>query len=436
MRGRWHVSCAAPVLTLALSATSALAGGLAVREQSVYGQGDAYAGIAAGGAPSSMFWNPATLTQNGRLAVELDATWFQASSRQDGTNNLPAALGFTSGVPNSIVPVLIPAGYMSMQFNDRTWIGMSVNSPFGLPVGFQNPGWAGAFYGQSATLKTYNLTPSVAIKLADWISIGAGMQIQDAQVSLGVATGIAAPGVPNLALLHGSGWALGWTAGVTLTPTATTQIGLGYRSAIDQPINGIFNTGIIPALGTGQVSTTVKFPDSVSLGLRQGLTESLTALGTVEWTHWSRIGTSHVLTAGGAPALAPSGAVVNLPFEFRDGWFYSAGLEYVLAPAWTVRGGIGYELTPVTDQVRIPLLPDNNRTWFSGGLTNRVTPNLSLDVAYSFVSVKNTSINVVPGNPWFNTITYVGTANSSINLLSIGVRYRMPDPPAPVAAKG
>src|SRR4029450_5674085 len=98
---------------------------------------------------------------------------------------------------------------------------------------------------------------------------------------------------------------------------------------------------------------------------------------------------------------------------------------------WTVRGGIGYELTPVTDQVRIPLLPDNNRTWFSGGLTNRMTPNLSLDVAYSFVSVKNTSINVLPGNPWFNTITYVGTANSSFNLLSIGVRYRMPDPPAP-----
>ena len=190
---------------------------------------------------------------------ELDATWFQANSTQNGTNNLPAALGVTDGVPNSIVPVLIPAGYLSLQLNERTWMGMSINSPFGLPVGFQNSGWAGAFYGQSSTLKTYNLAPSVAFKLTDWISVGAGMQIQDAQFSLGAATGIAARGVPNLALLTGSGWALGWTAGVTLTPTPTTQIGIGYRSALDQPINGIFNTGAIPAPGAGGVSTTVKF---------------------------------------------------------------------------------------------------------------------------------------------------------------------------------
>ena len=166
------------------------------------------------------------------------------------------------------------------------------------------------------------------------------------------------------------------------------------------------------------------------------MTDRLTLLGTAEWTHWSRIGTSHVLTASGAPALAPSGAAVNLPFDFRDGWFYSAGLEYVLAPSWTLRAGIGYELTPVTDQVRIPLLPDNNRTWFAGGLTNRLTDSLSLDVAFSYVAFKNTPLNVVPGNPWFNTVTYVGTANSSINLLSIGVRYRVAPPPAPVVTKG
>ena len=35
------------------------AGGFAIREQSAYGQGSSFAGIAAGGSLSSMFWNPA-----------------------------------------------------------------------------------------------------------------------------------------------------------------------------------------------------------------------------------------------------------------------------------------------------------------------------------------------------------------------------------------
>jgi long-chain fatty acid transport protein len=55
-----------------LLAAQAHAGGFAVREQSAYGMGSAYAGIAAGGALSAMFWNPATMTQMPGFSVEGD----------------------------------------------------------------------------------------------------------------------------------------------------------------------------------------------------------------------------------------------------------------------------------------------------------------------------------------------------------------------------
>ena len=42
---------------------AAKAGGFALREHSAYGQGMSFAGVAAGGSLSSMFWNPATLSQ-------------------------------------------------------------------------------------------------------------------------------------------------------------------------------------------------------------------------------------------------------------------------------------------------------------------------------------------------------------------------------------
>ncbi|MGB6860650.1 MAG: outer membrane protein transport protein, partial [Pseudolabrys sp.] len=48
---------------LVIATAYANAGSLALREQSAYGQGTSFAGVAAGGALSSMFWNPATMTQ-------------------------------------------------------------------------------------------------------------------------------------------------------------------------------------------------------------------------------------------------------------------------------------------------------------------------------------------------------------------------------------
>src|SRR5688500_3991992 len=64
----WLVSAAALAL---LSGSEAQAGGFSIREQSAFGQGSSFAGIAAGGSLSSMYWNPATL--GGVSVFELEA---------------------------------------------------------------------------------------------------------------------------------------------------------------------------------------------------------------------------------------------------------------------------------------------------------------------------------------------------------------------------
>lgn len=235
----------------------------------------------------------------------------------------------------------------------------------------------------------------------------------------------------------GHGWGFGWTAGVTVTPTSSTQIGLGYRSGIDQKIGGNLDTGAVVGLGTpGTVNTTIKLPAIASLGLRQGLTTQLALLGTVEWTNWSRIGTSTLTQGNGAPALAPSGAPVAIPFQWRDSWFYSLGLEYAVAPAWTLRSGVAYESNAIPDQVRTPLVPDDSRMWYSVGATNTVG-NFKIDLAYSFIDVKTAPINIVPGNPSFNgLVTYTGSSRGNVSIFSIGVKYMMAPPPAAVSTRG
>ena len=256
------------LVTLAVGTTQALAGGLAIREQSAWGEGSSYAGVAAGGSVSSMFWNPATTTQTGKFALENSASMIFPQTTQTGTNNFAWAASFRAindGIPNSAEPAFAAAAYTAMRLNDRLWLGFSLNSPFGLSVGFQNPNWAGAFYGESSTLKTYNASPSVAYKVTEWLSVGVGFQAQYAQANLeasavGLPLAFLSAATVNLAQLTGDGWGFGYTAGVTVTPTAWTQIGLGYRSAIDQSINGSFTTngfGRTPA----PIATTVKLPE-------------------------------------------------------------------------------------------------------------------------------------------------------------------------------
>ena len=310
------------------STVDANAGAFALNEQSSYGQGSAYAGIAAGGDLSSMFWNPATMTLVPGIQTELVATGIIPYI--SNTPNAASPGAFLGGSGNVGDSALVPSGYASWQINPNLWLGLSLNSPFGLSVSFPNQ-WAGSDYAAgSSSIKTYNTTPSFAYRFNDMISVGFGVQFQYAKADITTGPGLGAV----ISELSGNGWGYGFTAGITLTPTPTTTIGLGYRSAINQKIDG---TLAVTGLPTFAVSTTVNLPDTVSLGLRQRLTSQWTGLATIEWTNWSRIGTATLNTASGAPALV-NGAAVILPFQFEDGWLFSVGAEYQWADKLAVRG--------------------------------------------------------------------------------------------------
>ncbi len=87
-------------------APSAEAGGFAIREQSAYGQGSSFAGIAAGGSLSSMFWNPATLA--GVSVFELEGVASGVFPDSDVDVLGPEALIIP--LPPPAPPLTIPTG--------------------------------------------------------------------------------------------------------------------------------------------------------------------------------------------------------------------------------------------------------------------------------------------------------------------------------------
>jgi long-chain fatty acid transport protein len=142
-------------------------------------------------------------------------------------------------------------------------------------------------------------------------------------------------------------------------------------------------------------------------------------MGTVEWSSWSRIGTVTVNQLNGAPALVGTNAF-RIPFEYDDGWFFSGGAEYRWNERLTLRGGVGYEISPISDQVRTPRLPDNDRIWASVGLSWMIAPFMRFDLAYTHLWIKDPGINITAtsGNPSFAGVPYVGTVEAQTDIVS------------------
>jgi long-chain fatty acid transport protein len=437
--------------------TAAQAGGFFLHEQSTYFQGTSFAGVAAGGPSlSAMFWNPATITQQNRgLASETDATAIFPRTEiapRLATTGTGANITGLGGSGDISTDAFVGASYATYGWNDWLTFGVGLNAPFGLSTK-SSPLWAGMFYGTESEVFSLNANPTVAVKVNDWLSIGAGVQIQYLKIKLNSAfpgSGSVPPFgplLPNILRIDGDSWDFGFTAGLTLTPWAGTTIGFGYRSRIDHDITGDINRPaflvppppvllVVPAAFVN-FEATVPLPDIATASIRQRVGEAFTLMATVEWQNWSRLGT--------IPVTAVPAGVLGVPtafaFEWRDGWLFSVGGEYQWTPNMALRAGVGYERSPISDQVRSVRLPDNDRVWLSAGATYTWSDRLALELGYSHLfAARDTTINIVPGNPTFNPAlgTFVGDANSQADIISVGLRYRFlpAAPAAPLITKG
>ncbi|WP_181702359.1 OmpP1/FadL family transporter [Chthonobacter albigriseus] len=413
MAGRAYLSGVA-VSTLLMSITAAQAGGFALREQSATSQGASFAGAAApGDSISAMFWNPSAITTATGLVVESHGTIISPSSElKDATGTLNG-FGITGNGGDVGIDGFVPSSYIAYQVNDQLYLGLSINAPFGLATK-SDPAWVGQFDHYRAKVFSVNVQPTVAYKINDMLSVGVGAQIQYFDVN--IQTALDATSAPDVQRLVGDDVAFGFTAGLTFTPLDGTVIGLGYRSQLAHALEGnqTFEGGLFA--GRYDIGADVDLPQSVTLGLRQKVTEDFTLLGGIEWTDWSSLGT---IPIEGSPV--PGAA---LTFEYEDGWFFSLGGEYAWNENLTLRAGLGYELSPIEDEYRSMRLPDSDRLWASIGASYKVNDRLSFDAAYTHLFVKDASIDV--DTPTTGpTISYSGTAEGDVDIFAVSLRYKL-----------
>ncbi len=407
------------ITVMAAGLGEAQAGSFAIREQSASAMGEAFAGVAAGtGSLSSMFWNPATMTGTPGFqssAVMSMIAPYATLTPQPGTS--PALLPL--GPAGNMSPLaLLPALYTSYQINERLWLGVALNAPDGLSSKPRTP-TASQLYGLESELMSGEGTLNLAYKINDMFSVAAGVRLL--YMNLKEQTALAPIVSPPLTTLKGDGWNVGYTLGATIKPFTGTEIGLGYRSRITPTINGNLSfdvpLGPIPA-GSYGVELQLPVPESVNIGVRQRFGERFTGASTFEWTHWSIL-TSFPIVGSPIPGQAA-------PFFYRDGWMVSLGGEYQWDERLTLRAGIGYEQSPITNAIREVRNPDTDRKWGSVGLSYAFSDRLKLDVSYAHYLAGNVLIAIVPGNPHFAAVgvPFVGNVAGQLDIVSFGLNYR------------
>lgn len=385
-------SAAALVLTGVAAATStALAAGFQLTEQSSLGAGRAYAGAGiVGDDLSAVHYNPAGMTL-------LEGTRFQAGGVWIGINADYSSDISDESENGRLKGQMIPAGYVTHQVNDQIWLGFAMTVPFGMGTEYSK-NWEGADRGTNAKIYTFDMNPSIAWKVNDFLSIGGGISVQYAKAELGM--GLSGMGHGKV---EADSWDWGYNFGLMISPTDKLRFGLAYRSSIEHNAEGDTKlSGMKLPLLEGQnfgMSTTIETPDTIMLTGTWEATEKLRLSGLIRWANWSNFkelnienelplsvssSLDSILPYG--PALKDGLSNIDIENDWQDTWLFSVGADYRINSAFTVRGGIAYETSPIDRQeTRMAVIPDTDRLWLSLGASWYPTQDLQFDIGGTYL---------------------------------------------------
>jgi long-chain fatty acid transport protein len=187
---------------------------------------------------------------------------------------------------------------------------------------------------------------------------------------------------------------------VIVEPRAGTRLGVAYRSEIQHTLDGdvdftgdaagiaTFIRGATGAFTDSDASLSVNTPASLSFGIHQDVTERWAVMAEAQWTNWSVF---DQLTVKFDNPAQPDNVTEE---EWQDSWFFALGSTWKASDAWTLRGGIAFDQSPVDDQYRTPRIPDENRYWLSLGAGWRPAPWLDLDAAFTYILVSDSQVDL------------------------------------------
>ncbi|NOI28431.1 OmpP1/FadL family transporter [Vibrio coralliilyticus] len=401
-----------------LSASASVnAAGFQLAEYSATGLGRAYAGEAAMADNASAQWrNPAMLTYLEGTQISVGAIYVNPNVDVSGTINNSLRADSEDFADDAVIPNF----YLSHQYSEQLVLGLALGTNYGMETNLGTD-FSASHFGNEASVTTMETNLNAAYKLNEQFSFGGGIRYVIGEGSFGAIAPTHSPlSGRTLKYMEGDDTAWGWQLGAAWQINPEHRLGVTYKSAVDLKLSGnakILNkTTFQVQEDTGSMDLTL--PATLELASFHQLNEELAVHFSLNWTDWSSFQQLY------ADLDTLDSQIVKVE-NWDDNYRLAAGATYSFNEKLTLRTGIAYDTSAVSDKNRTITIPETDRTWLSLGASYEFTKQFTLDGGLTYILAKDATITESRGYQSDDEAQAVGgqfTGEVSGNIWLIGVQ--------------
>ncbi|CAN5379578.1 outer membrane protein transport protein [soil metagenome] len=331
----------------------------------------------------------------------------------------------------------VPFAFASYRVTDRLAVGIGGFAPYGLrlewpvcpieqPRNCGEANFEGRFASYDTELRNIYVQPTVAYQVAPGLSVGGGLDVVFSSIDLNqrvdLADQQAAPAVTfaNLGIPRGTDFAdanlsgdatsVTFNVGVLANPSEGFSFGIRYLNKVTVDFEGEadftqVSTGLVlppgnplmapagtpvDALVAGQfasggaladqrLATSLTLPYQLVVGVALRPVPNVKLLGDFQLTGWHDFDVAQI-------DFAENGPDQPLILDYQDAYTYRFGGEWMPGGgALALRGGFIYNTAAEQAASVSPLLPENERNYYTAGIGYRFGERLGIDLGYQLV---------------------------------------------------
>lgn len=273
----------------------------------------------------------------------------------------------------------LPHFFATHKINDKFSAGLAIVSPYGLSNEWEQKG--GFADGSSpATLryqapwftemKTIDVNPSLAYRVRDNLSIGAGVNVQWSELTFKrFYPWTLVAGAPEDGVLkaRGDGFGIGGNAGITWEFIEGHRVAATVRTPIEVDYDGYNEFEGFSPVGPSRAhfSTRIETPTIVGIGYGVQLTEAVQLEVNAEWLEFSNFKTLAIDAGANNPFI---GGPVSQEQNWDNTFTIGIGGSWQVCENWRVNAGYQYYESPVPTSTFTTTIPDADQNVFTVGL--------------------------------------------------------------------
>lgn len=264
------------------------------------------------------------------------------------------------------------SGFYTQKLNDEIYAGIGIYGNYGLGIDYGN--WAGDRLIKKSTMVAMTLSPSIAYKLSDRISIGGSVNVNYGMLSLTRNV----DGDDETEKDHD--WGMGYRLGLLMALTDQTRVGITWTSKTEYSFD-IEAKARFPNLPNIEyylpISAQISAPQQIMISLVHDLNKEWSVISDLGWQDWSQFG---------SPVVRVAGQRIDRQNRLKDSWHTALGVQYRPTEQWRLNAGVAFDSTVYQSQSDVAMtLPTGDAWRFATGAQYELTPQSNVGGAVSYL---------------------------------------------------